>query len=156
MPNGQPKPPSIVGLVKSASADAKKLATAQAQLLQAEMKQTGQQAGITGGLFIGAAVLGFLGFVFVLVTLAWVLVALGLPYWAGFGIVALLLLIVAAVLGLVGKKKAEGIKGPQIAMAELEKTKAVLAGPPPGAVVDSAATVTAVAQPGSSLAGPGA
>jgi hypothetical protein len=94
--------------------------------------------------------------VFVLVTLAWALVALGLPYWAGFGIVALLLLIVAAVLGFLGKKKAEGIKGPERAIAELEKTKLALAGPPPGAVSvpsTNAVTVPGVGAPTSSPTG---
>lgn len=139
MSQGQPNQPSIVALVKSAVADARALAQAQAALAQAELKQTGQQVGKTGGLFIGAAFMGFLGFVFLLVTLAWVLVALGLPYWAGFGIVALLLLIVTAVLGLLGKRSADGIKGPERSIAELERTKAALAGPvsdalPPGVI----------------------
>jgi Flp pilus assembly protein TadB len=128
MANGQRNEPSIRALVASAAQDAKALAQAQFQLAQAELKQSGQKAGMTAGFFIGAGVLAFLGFIFVLVTLAWVLVALGLPTWAGFGIVALLLLIIAGVLGLLGKRTADKIKGPERAMAEMEKTKAALAG----------------------------
>jgi hypothetical protein len=75
------------------------------------------------------AVLAFLGFIFLLVTLAYVLVALGLPVWAGFGIVTLLLIIVA-VLFLVGRAGMKKIKGPERSIAAIEATKVALAGVP--------------------------
>jgi membrane protein implicated in regulation of membrane protease activity len=67
-----------------------------------------------------------LGGIFLLVTLAYVLVALGLPVWAGFGIVTLLLFIVAAILGLLGKKESAKIKGPERTIAQIEQTTATL------------------------------
>ena len=76
------------------------------------------------------AVLAFLGFIFLLVTLAYVLVALGLPVWAGFGIVTLLLIIVAVVLFLVGRAGMKKIRGPERSIAAIEATKVALAGVP--------------------------
>lgn len=46
---------------------------------------------------------------------------------ASFAIVALVLAIIAAILGLVGKKRLETVKGPEQAMAQLEATKKALA-----------------------------
>ena len=54
---------------------------------------------------------------------------LGLPTWAGFGIVALLLLIITAVLGLVGKKKLDEMQaqgGLVRTQASIEEAKATL------------------------------
>jgi Na+-transporting methylmalonyl-CoA/oxaloacetate decarboxylase gamma subunit len=59
-----------------------------------------------------------------------VLVQLGLPTWAGFGIVTLLLIIVAAILFVVGRKRLETIKPPERSPASIEKTKAVLSRKP--------------------------
>ena len=67
-----------------------------------------------------------LGGIFLLVTLAYVLVALGLPVWAGFGIVTLVLFIAAAILGLLGKKESAKIKGPDRTIAQIEQTASTL------------------------------
>ncbi|MEZ5118029.1 MAG: phage holin family protein [Candidatus Nanopelagicales bacterium] len=120
--------PSILALVSAAKEDATRLAKAQLELAQVEMKQSGQAAGFTAGMFIGAAVMAFLGFIFMWVTLAYVLVAVGLPVWAGFLIVTVVMLLIAGVLGLIGARKARSIKGPVLAKAEFEKTKAALSG----------------------------
>ncbi len=115
--------PSIVELVKSASADVSTLVTDQIELTKAEMKASAKKAGNAFGLLAGAAFVAVLFLVFLLVTLAYVLVAVGLPVWAGFGIVTLLLLIIAAILGLLGKKHASQVKGPERSMAQIEATK---------------------------------
>lgn len=151
--------PSLMSLVNQVKADAQRLVNAQVALTKAELNTSGQEAGKTGAMLVGAGVLGFLGFVFVLVMLAYVLVALGLPTWAGFGIVALLLLIIAAVLGLLGRNRAQRIKGPVRAQAELEKTINTLkgGGSSPAAALTQAAddTVRAAAEVGRAV-GPGA
>ncbi|MFI0432019.1 MAG: phage holin family protein [Candidatus Nanopelagicales bacterium] len=117
---------SISQLVTSATTDIKSLVSDQVELTKAEVRQTAQTAGKTFGLLGAAAFVGVLFIVFLLVTIAYVLVAVGLPVWAGFGIVALVLLIVAAILGFMGKKRAEGIKGPEKAVEQLNATKAAL------------------------------
>jgi uncharacterized membrane protein YqjE len=122
---------SIKELITSVTADAKKLAQAQAELAKLEIDKTKQQAGAMGGMFAAAAVLGALGGLFLLITIAYVLVALGLPVWAGFGIVTLVLLLVAGILAAVGKSKADKMKGGLPATKlELERTKRMLTGSP--------------------------
>ncbi len=128
-----PEEPKIRDLLAAAKTDGQRLVKAQLELAQVELKASGQTAAKVGVLFIAALVLGFLGFVFLLVTAAYVLVILGLQVWAAFGIVTLVLLIIAAILALIGSRKAKKIKGPVLAKAEFERTKAVLAGGSDGA-----------------------
>ena len=119
---------SLKALVAAAVADLQRLVKAQIALAKLELQQTGRAAGKTGILLVSALSMAAMGGIFLLVTLAYVLVALGLPVWAGFGIVALLLFIVAAVLGLLGKKESERIKGPDRTIAQIDKTRAALQG----------------------------
>ena len=119
---------SLKALVASAVADLQRLIKAQIALAKLELQQTGRAAGKTGILLVTALSMAAMGGIFLLVTLAYVLVALGLPVWAGFGIVALLLFIVATILGLLGKKEAQRIKGPDRTIAQIDKTRATLQG----------------------------
>lgn len=119
--------PSIRELLTKAVDDAKRLATAQVALAKAEMSASGQKVG--KGAALGIATLGTIIFaiLFLLVTLALVLVAIGLPAWAGFLIVAVLLIVVAAITGLLARREFSEMSGPNLAVAEFEKTKAALA-----------------------------
>jgi hypothetical protein len=121
---------SIAQLVSSATADMKTLVTDQIELTKVEMQASAKTAGKSMGLLAAAAFVGVLFIVFLLVTIAYVL-DVWLPVWAGFGIVALVLAIVAAVLGIVGKKRLETVKGPEQSMAQLEATKKTLASSAP-------------------------
>lgn len=121
-------PPSIKQLVTKTATDAQRLAKAQIALLQAEMAETGGRIGKGSALGIATAGIAFFATGFLLLTLAFVLVALGLPIWAGMLIVTGLLLASAAVTGLLARKSFEGIKAPELSKAELERTKAALAG----------------------------
>ena len=117
---------SLKGLIAAAIADLQRLIRAQVQLAKLELQQTGREAAKTSILLVGALVMGGTAALFLLVTIAYVLVALGLPVWAGFGIVTLALFLVAAVLGLLGKKESAKIKGPERTIAQIEQTKAML------------------------------
>ena len=117
---------SLKALVSAAIADLQRLIKAQLELAKLELQESGRAAAKTSGLLIGALTMVGLGGIFLLVTLAYVLVALGLPVWAGFGIVTLVLFIVGAVLGLLGRKSAQGIKGPERTVAQIEQTKSAL------------------------------
>lgn len=119
---------SIRQLISDVAKDAKHLLQVQAELAKVETKQTQQEAAKTGGAFAVAAGAGVMGGIFLLVTIAWALVELGLPTWAGFGIVTLVLLITAAIAGLIGKKQSRKIKALDVTKAELERTKQVLSG----------------------------
>jgi O-antigen ligase len=117
---------SLKDLIASAVADLQRLIKAQLALAKLELQQSGRAAGKTSVLLLGALSMAAMGGIFLLVTLAYVLVAIGLPVWAGFGIVTLVLFIVAAILGLLGRKAAQQIRGPERTAAEIEKTKAAL------------------------------
>jgi len=118
---------SLKALVSAAIADLQRLIKAQIDLAKLELQQTGRAAAKTSGLLIGALTMAGVGGLFLLVTIAYVLVALGLPVWAGFGIVTLLLFLTAGVLGLLGRKAANSIKGPERTIEQIERTKAALA-----------------------------
>lgn len=118
--------PSIRHLISSAASDVSTLVSDQIALTKAEIKDSTKEAGNTFGLLIAAGVIGLIGAIFLLVTVAYVLVELGLPTWAGFGIVTLVLLLVAAVLGILGKRHADRVRGPERAKAQLAETKAQL------------------------------
>lgn len=117
---------SVTSLVGSAISDAQSLVKDQIELTAWELKQSATSARNTSVLFLGAAFLGLHCFLFLLVAAAYGLVALGLEVWAGFLIVALVLALIAAVLGLMGRKRAKGIKGPERSVAALNATTAAL------------------------------
>ena len=126
-----PQPqPSLKELAAKAVADAKRLATAQMALAKVEISESGQRIGKGGALGVATLGIAIFAILFLLVTLALVIVALGLPAWAGFLIVAVLLIVVGAITGLLAKKEFEQIKPANLAMAEFEKTKAALSGNP--------------------------
>lgn len=114
---------SIGTLMSSAVSDISTLVSDQIELTKTEIRTSAQTAGRAFGLLGAAAFVGVLFLIFLLVTIAYALVGLGLPTWAGFGIVALVLLIVTAILGLVGYKKMNSVQGPKAAVAEIEATK---------------------------------
>lgn len=118
--------PSLRQLLLKAKNDATRLVTAQIELARLEVQATGKAVGRTGLLAISTAFIAVLFIIFLLITLAYGIVAAGLPLWASFGIVALFLLLVTAILGLMTKSSAKNIKGPGAVVDEIEKTKRIL------------------------------
>lgn len=117
---------SLKALVATAVADLQRLIKAQIALAKLELQQSGRAAGKTGIFLVGALSMAAMGGIFLLVTIAFALVALGLPVWAGFGIVTLVLFLIAAVLGLIGKKESAKITGPDRTIAQIEQTKSAI------------------------------
>ncbi len=116
---------TLGALVSGVTQDMSRLVRGEIELVKTELRESARSAGQGTGLLVGAGVFAFLALIFLLLTLAWVIVALGLPTWAGFGIVTLLIIALAIVLALVGRKQLEAVKGPERSQASLEKTKAV-------------------------------
>jgi len=116
---------SLGTMISGVTQDLSTLVRGEIELAKTELKETARTASKGGGLLVGAAVLAGTGGLFLLLTLAWVL-DLWLPTWAAFGIVTLLLIIVAVILGLLGRKELESVKGPTVSPESIEKTKAVL------------------------------
>ncbi len=119
MPTPQPSLGALIGRTVS---QGQQLVKAQVSLAQAESKSTAQEAGKVG--IFAAIALGSITLftVFLLITLAYVLVALGLAVWAGFGIVALLLLITAIITALLARAQAKKMNGPKVIVDEVQQT----------------------------------
>ncbi len=120
------RPSSLLHLITQVVDNAKRLGQAQVALVKAELAADGAaiaRTSVFGLIAIGSVALAG---IFLLVTLAYVFVQLGLPTWAGFGLVTLLLFVTAGVTGYLAYRKAQAIKGPQRAIAELGRTQQAL------------------------------
>ncbi|MFI9024650.1 phage holin family protein [Streptomyces sp. NPDC053560] len=107
-PDTPPRPQhteeSVGELVSRASHQLSQLVREEMQLAQAEMVRKGKRFGIGGGLFGGAGVVAFLALEALVVT-AIAALALVLPVWASALIITGVLLALAGILALVGKKE---------------------------------------------------
>ncbi len=119
---------TIGQLVADASRDASTLVRHEIALAKAELKDSAVKAGTGIGLFVGAAIFGFVGFLLLCVAAAWGLIAAGLTNWAAFGIVALVLFVIAAILALIGRSKVSKAGPPHKAIESSKKTADVLKG----------------------------
>lgn len=114
--------PSLKQLVAQTFSDGKKLLTAQVNLTTTELQHTGKTIGAVSVMVLIALSFLSLGSLFVLISLAYVLVAIGLPVWAGFLIVAGVLLLGAAIFGAIAFTKGKKITGPSLASEEWKST----------------------------------
>lgn len=100
---------TIGQLVADATHDLQGIIRGEVALAKAEVTSGAKVVGKGAGLLAGAALLGLLGTVLVLHALSWLL-AEWLPVWAGYLIVAVIVLVGAAVLGLLGRKALQGAR----------------------------------------------
>ena len=99
-----PSDSSVGDLVKAMSADLSRLVRDELQLAQVELSAKAKTAGVGIGAFGGAGVLAFYG-VAVLLAAAVLGLALVLPAWLAALIVGVVVLAIAGIAALVGKKK---------------------------------------------------
>jgi uncharacterized membrane protein YqjE len=92
---------ALIGEVPSQVAD---LVRAEVDAFKAELSNKAKNLGVGVGMFAAAAFFGFFAFA-VLVALAIIALALVLPLWLATLIVAVLLLVIAGILALVGLKR---------------------------------------------------
>jgi Flp pilus assembly protein TadB len=93
---------SVSALVKQGTEQISQLVRQEMQLAQAELAHKGRRAGIGGGLFGAAALAAVFGAAALVVT---VIAALPLSVWAASLVVAGALLVLAGVLGLLGRRQ---------------------------------------------------
>lgn len=105
--------PTLAGLVLSATKDMSALVRAEIELAKAEIKDDVQHAAKGVGMFAGAGFLALLAVILLSIALALGLDALGLPGWLAFLVVAVLYLVIAGVLGLIGKKQVSKVSPPE-------------------------------------------
>ena len=118
---------SLKQLVTNTISDGKRLLTAQVNLTTTELSQTSRTIGQISLLALIALSFISMGGIFIFITIAYALVALGLPVWAGFLIVSIVLFLLAGILGIVMKGKGKSIKAPRVAREEWKKTSESLA-----------------------------
>lgn len=114
--------PTIGRLVHDALEDASSLIRSEIALAKAEVSMDVKKAGRGGAMLAAAGVVALFGLTFLLHTIA---IAIGefLPLWAGYLIVAGVLLLVAVILALVGKSALQAVKGkPERTIATSKET----------------------------------
>ena len=115
--------PTLGQLVASATRDVSTIVRKEIELAKTEISTSAKHAGKGLGMFAAAAFFGLFGLGFLLTALAWGLAALGLATWLAFLIVAVVLFLGAAILGLVGKKAIGQAKAPpERAIASTQQT----------------------------------
>ena len=124
--------PSVGSLVQSAMADFSTLVRAEIELAKAEVGKSAKKAGIGAGAF-GAAgvVLAFSAFFF-FIALAEFLTWLGLERWISYLIVWFLLVLVAGLAALVGRRFIKRIEKPERTLETLHDLPEVLHREEPG------------------------
>jgi uncharacterized membrane protein YqjE len=112
--------PSTAELLKGLADDATTLVRQEILLARQELQEGLTASAKASAMLVAAGVLGLYAFFFLLYTIG---VAIGGPEWLGFAIVTVVLLIVVAVLGLIGKNRLAASKvAPEKAKAELQTT----------------------------------
>jgi len=113
---------SLGTLVSKVVRDAKTLLNAQVALTRTEAQKTGQQVAVVSVFGIVALAAVSIAGLFGLIALAFGFVALGLPEWAGFLIVAGILILAAVIAGIFAKVRSGKITGLHVAQAEWQAT----------------------------------
>ena len=113
-------------IVKSISGDVKLLVRDEIQLAKSELVPAAKNAGIGAGMLGAAAYFAISALLVLYFAAAFGLVALGLSEWLAFLIVGVVLLLIAAALGLVGFTLIRKVKGPERTIASANATIAEL------------------------------
>ena len=116
--------PSVGELVRQASEHVSTLVRGEVELAKTELTGTAKRAGIGGGLLAGAGVVLLLSVPFLFVVLAEVLVAIGVPRWLSYLIVWVLFVIIAVVLGLLGRWWLKKVRKPERTIETVKDTAA--------------------------------
>jgi hypothetical protein len=129
---GESQEETLGALFAAASRDLSTLVRNEVELAKAEIRADVKNGATGGAMFVAAAFLGVLAIILLSIAAAYGLVALGLhPGWA-FLIVAGVYLLVAAVLGLVGKNAVGKVGAPERTIRTSKDTAAFLKSPRSG------------------------
>jgi hypothetical protein len=123
---------SLGALFAAASRDLSALIRGEIELAKAEIRVEVKSAVTGGALFGAAALLGVLALPLLLIAAAYGLVAAGLPRAVAFLIVAAVLLVLAGLLALFGKKAVSKVGPPERTIRTAKDTAAFLKSPRSG------------------------
>ncbi len=118
--------PSLGELVSSVTTNVSSLVRLEIELAKTEVQEQVKEGAVGGGLALAAGFLMLLATVLLSIAAALGL-AVVMPAWAAFLVVAGVYLLIAAILVFLGIRRFKRIKGPQRAVAALAETKAALA-----------------------------
>ena len=124
--------PSVGALVQSAMADVSTLIRSEIELAKAEVGKSAKKAGIGAGAFGAAAALLFFSGIFLFVTIAELLTWLGLIRWVSYLIVWLLLVVLAGIAALIGRRSLKKIEKPERTLETLRDLPEVMHREAPG------------------------
>jgi hypothetical protein len=116
-------------LVAQASDDLSGIVRAEIALAKAELRVDAKNAAVGGGMFGAAGYLGVLASILIVIAAAYGLVAAGLAPWLAFLIVAVVLLLLAGILALVGRSRIRKLGPPE---RTIRSAKGTIAAVKPG------------------------
>ncbi len=124
-PTSAPEP-SLGELVAAASQNASILIRSELQLAKAELATEAKKAAVGGGMFGGAGLLSFFGFIFLSFGAVYGLAQTDLGLWACYLIVAGAYFLLAGILAAIGLKSLKKIGPPKRTQRTLKETVATL------------------------------
>ena len=119
---------TLGALFATATRDVSTLLRSEIELAKVEIKEEVQQGAKGGAMFAAAGVLAFLAVVLLLIAAAYGLVEVGVPRWLAFLIVAVVILVIAGILVLVGRRVMSKLGPPERAIRSSKETAAYLKG----------------------------
>jgi membrane protein implicated in regulation of membrane protease activity len=119
-------------LVAQATADVSEIVRAEIALAKAELAVSAKNGAVGGGMFAVAGYLGFLASILLTIAAAYGLTEAGLAPWLAFLIVAVMFLLLAGLLALIGRSRVTKVGPPKRA---IESTKQTIAAVRPGSTV---------------------
>jgi hypothetical protein len=120
---------TLGALFANATRDVSTLLRSEIELAKAEIKGDIRNGASGGAMFAIAGVFSFLALILLLIAAAEGLVALGVPPWLAFVIVAVVLLIVGAIVAWVGKRAIDKVGPPERTIRTSKETAAFLKNP---------------------------
>lgn len=123
----QPGKGSIGDLVSNASQQISQLVRGEIELAKKEILGEVMKGAVGGGLLAGAGVIALYSSFFFFLFIAAV-IAIWLPWWAAFGIVFLLMIVLAGLLGLGGFISLKKVKAPERTVESVTELKNLVPG----------------------------
>jgi hypothetical protein len=120
--------PAVGDLIKGIQDDVRALVQDEIELAKAELVPSAKKAGIGAGMLGGAGYFGINGATLLYVAAALGIYALGLSLWLSFLIVAVVLLLIAGILALIGMRNLKKVKGPDKTIAQAKTSVAEIKG----------------------------
>ena len=125
---GQPYPledpqRSLGDLVSDLTSDVGDMVQAHVELAKTEMREEASKAGKAAGLLAVAGVTGLLALILLSMAAAWALADAFESVWLGFLVVGLVWAVVAAALGMTGRKRLSDVRGPRETQETLSEDK---------------------------------